>query len=344
MLNNILSDAECTLLRSRIQSANHIVICCHTSPDGDAIGSSLGFSEYLSTLGKNPCVIVPNAFPDFLRWMPGTEKILRYDKHTDIANAIIADSDLLFCLDFNEIKRVEGMADVLNSSKAEKVMFDHHLNPLMDCILTVSHPEMCSTCEVVFRIIWQLGGYESMTSHCAAPLYGGMMTDTGGFTYNSNSRDVYFIISQLLGKGIDKDKIYRNVYYNYSEWRMRLMGYIMYKKLVVFPEQHAAFFTITRNEMRRFHFIKGDAEGLVNMPLQIKGTKLSISLREDTEKDNLIRVSLRSVDNFPCNKMSEAYFNGGGHLNASGGELHCNMDEAIDIVKQAIVHFEEQLR
>ena len=218
-------------------------------------------------------------------------------------------------------------------------MVDHHLNPDMDTALCVSRPEACSTCELVFRLIWQLGGFDMMTKKCAVPLYCGMMTDTGGFTYNSTRPEIFFIISQLLTKRINKDKIYRNVYNNYSEWRMRLTGYVLYEKMTVMAESNAAYFTLTRDDLRKFHYIKGDAEGLVNMPLQIKGTKLSISLREDTEKDNLVWVSLRSVDDFPCNKMAELYFNGGGHLNASGGRLECSIAEAEDITRKAIKEF-----
>jgi phosphoesterase RecJ-like protein len=166
------------------------------------------------------------------------------------------------------------------------------------------------------------------------------MTDTGGFTYNSNRPEIYFIISQLLTKGFDKDKIFRNVYNNYSEWRLRLIGYVLYQKLNVIPEKHASYFCLTRRDLKRFHYLKGDAEGLVNMPLQIKGMKLSISLREDTERDNLIWVSLRSVDDFSCTKVAETYFNGGGHLNASGGRLNCSMEEAEKIAQQAIRELE----
>jgi phosphoesterase RecJ-like protein len=171
-----------------------------------------------------------------------------------------------------------------------------------------------------------------------------MMTDTGAFTYNSDNCDIYFIISQLLTKNINKDKIYRNVYHNFSENRLRLMGYVMYEKLVVDNERHASYFTLNRADLKRFNFIKGDAEGLVNMPLQIKGHKLSISLREDTEKDNLIWVSLRSVDKFPCNEMAAQFFNGGGHLNASGGRLNCSMEEAIKTAEKAIEAFEKMLK
>jgi phosphoesterase RecJ-like protein len=210
-------------------------------------------------------------------------------------------------------------------------------------VLTISQPEACSTCELVFRIVWQLGGFDRLDKRFAVPVYCGMMTDTGGFLYNSTRPEIYFIIGELLTKHIDKDRIYRNVYHNYSVDRIRLMGYVMYEKLVYLPELHTAFYAITREEQKRFHFIKGDAEGLVNIPQQIKGLKLSISLREDSEKPR-IWISLRSVDQFPCNKMAAEFFNGGGHLNASGGHLDMTIDEAIQVVREAIIAYAEKLK
>ena len=196
----------------------------------------------------------------------------------------------------------------------------------------------------MFRIAYQLGIFSELNKMFAMPVYCGMMTDTGGFTYNSTRPEIFYIISELLTKGIDKDKIYRNVYNNFSSWAMRLRGYIMFNKLNVFDDIHASYFTITRNDMADFHFIKGDAEGLVNEPLQIKGMKLSISLREDDRHDNLVWVSLRSVDDFPCNEMAEKFFCGGGHLNASGGKLQCSMDEAEDKVRDALKAYADVLK
>lgn len=344
MLDNILNESECNMLRSLINDAETIVICCHMNPDGDALGSSLGWAEYLRSIGKDPVVIVPDQYPDYLQWLPNSEKIIRYDKHTEQAELLLKTADLICCLDFNTPSRTDQMAETLVSAAAKKLLIDHHLGPDIETELTVSHPEASSTSELVFRLVWQLGGFESQSRHFAIPIYCGMMTDTGGFTYNSSDPDIYFIISQLLTKKINKDKIYRNVYHNYSENRLRLLGYVMLEKLVVDASRHASYFTLTRQDLRRFHFIKGDAEGLVNMPLQIKGHKLSVSLREDTEKDNLVWVSLRSVDNFPCNKMAELFFNGGGHLNASGGRLNCSIEEAIKIAQQAFLHFESMLK
>ena len=344
MLQNILTESECSLLRSLIDDATSIVVCCHMNPDGDALGSCLGWAEFLQSMGKECAVIVPDQYPDFLRWMPNTEKILRYDKHVEQGDLLLKSADLIFGLDFNSASRTDKMADTLLASAAKKVLIDHHLGPDLPTVLTVSHPEACSTCELVFRIVWQMGAFEKLDKKFAIPVYCGMMTDTGGFTYNSSDPDIFFIISQLLTKHINKDKIYRNVFHNYSENRLRLTGYVMLQKLVVDQPRHASYFTLTRQDLRRFHFMKGDAEGLVNMPLQIKGLKLSVSLREDTEKENLVWVSLRSVDDFPCNKVAEQFFNGGGHLNASGGRLYCSMDEAVRITQQAFLAFEEMLK
>ena len=341
---DIMNEDQLVQMNQLISNANNILITCHKSPDGDAIGATLAWAEYLTSIGKEPTMIVPDQFPDFLTWLPNSQKIVRYDKHREKCDMLFKIADLIFCLDYNTPSRVDEMEQSLVNSPANRVLIDHHLKPEVPAVLTISQPEACSTCELIFRIVWQMGAFEQQTKHFAVPVYCGMMTDTGGFLYNSTRCEIYFIISQLLTKHIDKDRIYRNVYHNYSEDRIRLMGYVLYEKLVYIPEYNAAFYTLTKDELRRFHFIKGDAEGLVNIPQQIKGLKLSISLREDTDKPNIIWVSLRSVDDFPCNLMAEQFFNGGGHLNASGGRINGTMQEAIETVRKAIEAFADRLK
>ena len=341
---NILSEAELMQLRSIIAAAADIVVIGHVNPDGDAIGSTLAWTNYLLSEGKSVSLIVPDKYPDFLNWLPNTDKILRHDKHPEKTELLVASADLIFCLDFNTLSRSEALADHIASAKAAKVLVDHHPNPDDLFNLTISHPDMSSTCELVFRLVWQLGAFERLGHHFAVPCYCGMMTDTGGFTFNSTRPEIFFIISQLLTKGIDKDKIYRNVYNVASESKIRLWGYVLYEKMEYDAARHAAFFTLTRADLKRFNYIKGDTEGLVNMPLQIKGTRLSISLREDTDRDNLVWVSLRSVDDFNCTEMAAAFFNGGGHFNASGGRLNCSIEEAAEITRKAIKTFEDKLK
>lgn len=339
---NIISQQEADNLKNAILKADNILICCHKSPDGDAIGSVLGWAEYLRSIGKMPFIAIPDAFPDFLKWMPGTEKLVRYDKHKERVEEALKKAELIFCLDFNNTNRVLDMQQALDEAKGEKVVFDHHDGLNIQAAQIFSFPQMSSTCELVFRVICQLGGYDTMTRNTSIPLYTGMMTDTGAFTYNSSRPEIFTIIGMLLAKGrFDKDKIYRNVYNNYSEACIRMRGYVMSRKLNVIQGSHACYYTLTKDEMRRFHYLKGDAEGLVNEPLRIKGMRLSISLREDTERENTIWISLRSVDQYYCNKLAEKFFNGGGHKNAAGGKLLCSMDEAEQVVHRAIIYFKE---
>ena len=342
-MRNLLNEQELQALRTHIAQSSRILICAHRGPDGDAVGSSLGWAEYLRQQGKQVDIVMPTPFPDFLRWMPGSQDIRFYARHEAEAEQVIAQADLIFCLDFNGLQRLQEMQAPVAAAQAKRIIIDHHLDPDRSIAAqVVSFPTRCSTSEIVCRLIIELGGWDELPQKAAVCLYTGMMTDTGGFTYNSNDPEIYEVISMLLTKGIDKDKIYRNVFNVYSEDRMRLTGYILYRKLRFYYNRHASIFALTREEMRRFHFIRGDAEGLVNMPLQVKGMRLSISLREDTERD-VVRVSLRSVDDFPCNRMAEEFFHGGGHLNASGGELPFPLSEAMLTAERAIKAYADLL-
>ena len=342
-MKNLLNEQELQALRTHIAQSSRILICAHRGPDGDAVGSSLGWAEYLRQQGKQVDIVMPTPFPDFLRWMPGSQDIRFYARHEAEAEQVIAQADLIFCLDFNGLQRLQEMQAPVAAAQAKRIIIDHHLAPDRSiAVQVVSFPTRCSTSEIVCRLIIELGGWDELPQKAAVCLYTGMMTDTGGFTYNSNDPEIYEVISMLLTKGIDKDKIYRNVFNVYSEDRMRLTGYILYRKLRFYYNRHASIFALTREEMRRFHFIRGDAEGLVNMPLQVKGMRLSISLREDTERD-VVRVSLRSVDDFPCNRMAEEFFHGGGHLNASGGELPFPLSEAMLTAERAIKAYADLL-
>ena len=233
------------------------------------------------------------------------------------------------------------MADSVATSPARKILIDHHLYPEDFCRIVISHPEISSTSELVFRLICRMGYFSDISREGAECIYTGMMTDTGGFTYNSNNREIYFIISELLSKGIDKDDIYRKAYNTYSESRLRLMGYVL-SNMKVYREYNSALISLTKEEQGKFDYIKGDSEGFVNIPLSIKNVRFSCFLREDTER-RIIKISLRSVGTFPCNKLAAEFFNGGGHLNASGGEFTGTMAEAKQVFEEALKKYKTLL-
>ncbi len=333
MITKIIAEHEIQKAKKYIGYTDKIVIVTHVSPDGDAIGSSLGLYHFLLELDKQVNIIVPNDFPAFLKWMKGANDILVYEEFPEIAEETIAGAELIFCLDFNVPKRIDKLGPLVLASGAKKVMIDHHLDPGNFCNVTMSYPQISSTSEMIFRLICRMGYFESLNREGAEAIYTGMMTDTGAFTYNSNSPEIYAIIGELLRKGIDKDAIYAKVYNTQSVERVRLMGYILYEKMKIFPEYHTALLVLKREEANHFRMKKGDTEGLVNIPLSIENVIFSVFIREDND---MVKLSFRSAGNFPANKFAAEHFGGGGHLNAAGGEYYGPLEEAVSIFEEAL--------
>ena len=342
MLTKIIAQSKIDHFTKWFERADKIVIVSHVAPDGDAIGSSLGLWHFLSLQEKTVNVIVPDEFPDFLEWMPGSKDILLYNHYRELADQLIREADVICCVDFNMLSRIGDMAASVASASARKILIDHHLGPENFCDIIISHPEISSTSELVFRLICRMGYFEDINRQAAECIYTGMMTDTGGFTYNSNGSEIYFIISELLSKGIDKDDIYRKVYNTYSESRLRLMGHVLLN-MQVYADYHTALITLSKEEQDRFNYNRGDSEGFVNIPLSIQGIIFSCFLREEAN-ENMIKVSLRSIGSFPSNKVVAEFFNGGGHLNASGGEYYGSIEEATQVFKQALEQYEPLLK
>lgn len=337
MITKIIHEDKIQKAHKYIEKGESFVIVTHVSPDGDAIGSALALFHFLISYGKdNVSVIVPNDYPMFLKWLPGSKDVIIYEKYQEFAGQLISEADVIFCLDFNDPKRIEKLADPVLKSDARKVLIDHHLSPVDFCQVTMSYPNISSTSEMVFRFICRIGLFDLIGKEGAECIYTGMMTDTGSFTYNSNQPEIYTIISELIKKGIDKDLIYRRINQVYSEGRLRLMGYSLYEKMKVYPDKHAAMIVLSLDELDRFSYQTGDTEGFVNLPLSIEGVSFTVFIREDSD---YIKISLRSVGNFPCNEFAAKYFNGGGHKNASGGEFYGSLADAVKTFEEGLVDF-----
>ena len=343
-----------------MESAHKIVVFTHIAPDGDAMGSSLAIwhflknteygiqntdqispysdSETVRTLSaeRSVQVITPNAFPEFLAWLPGADKVLVYEGHEKQADPLIAEADLHICLDFNEPKRIGPAGDKLLQNSCAKILIDHHIlcddswlhsNPQS---VICSHPEASSTCELVYRVI---SSQQSVISNeIATCIYTGLMTDTGNFSYNSNNPELYEIIAQLMRAGINKDDIYNAVFNQYTPDRVRLVGYCLNRKMRLFPEHHLALITLSDAELREYHYKPGDTEGIVNMPLQISDIYYSVFMREQPPKPGtpkpIIKLSFRSQGDRPVNIFAAEVFHGGGHMNASGGDFCGSLNAA----------------
>lgn len=326
MITPIISAEKIEKLREAILLHNNIVITSHVSPDGDAIGSSLGLYHLLRKLNKQVTVVMPDMVPRNLHFLSGMRYVVVYTQQPEKACDIIAKADMIFSLDYNALHRIDKLSSVVAESKAYKVLIDHHLDPEPFCDLTISHPEISSTCELIFRVIWQMGHYRILGRSSAEAIYTGMMTDTGNFTYNSNQPEIYNIIAQLVKKRIDKDQIYTLACNTQTANKLLLNSYAICNKMELFPEYGAAMIYLTREEMASYNFQKGDCDGLVNVPLSIKGIYFSVFIREDKE---YIKISLRSQGDFAVNTIASEHFGGGGHMNAAGGEFYGTLEEAI---------------
>lgn len=332
-------------------NAHHIVILTHMSPDGDAMGSSLGMRHYIAQLGHaDCCVIIPNTFPSFLAWMPGSQDVIVYETHRQEADLRLHRADLIICTDFNEPKRIGPLGDKLTALSCPKVMIDHHLHPAPFADVTLSYPDSPSASELVYRFIYQAGHIDRLPLDAATCLYTGMMTDTGNFSFNSNYPEMYEIVGLLVARGVNKDAVYNAVFNHYSADRMRLMGYCLYQKMRLYPEHHMALIYLSRKELYRFNFQAGDAEGIVNLPLQIGDVYYSCFMREDKttpeERDahdgalTKVKLSFRSQGNRPVNVLAHDLFHGGGHANAAGGEYYGELPQAVEHFLQ---HYAEYL-
>lgn len=339
-LTPLIGENQLLQTKKQIERAQKIVIVTHLSPDGDAMGSSLGLYHFLHSIGKEVKVVVPNAFPYFLKWMNGAKDVVVNTYIPHVAEGMIRNADLIFCLDFNTLKRIGVLGEHVEQSAARKILIDHHLDPDESFDVVISYSKISSTAEIVFKLITQLGHFDKISTLVAECIYTGMMTDTGGFTYNSNDPEIFEIISLLLKKGIDRDLIYRNVFNNYSDQRFRLLGLTLSQRMKIYPEHKASLIYLTLEDQKQFTLSKGDTDGFVNYPLSIKDILFSVFIRED---DDLTKISLRSQGNFPCNEFAADYFNGGGHLNASGGEFYGAIDDAILLFEEGLEKYSEIL-
>lgn len=331
------TDHKDALIQRIHQKETKIVILSHLNPDGDALGSSLGLYHLFSGIGHECKVILPNEFPGFLKWLPGSEDILIFKNNPPEAIKTIRNAGLIFSLDFNELKRVREIKDEMDHSDAFKVLIDHHPDPAIRVDYMLSDTTVSSTSELVYHFIHE-NGLEHFINHTIATcLFTGIMTDTGCFSYNSSNRKTWETVAALLGFGIDKDRIYALTYDNYSEHRMRLLGYSLNEKMEVLREYGVGFIVLSQKDMEKYHFEPGDSEGFVNYPLSIKGVKFSALFTE--KEDHFVRISFRSKGDFPVNEFARMHFNGGGHKNAAGGESYENLADTIKKFKNLLATY-----
>lgn len=329
------------IFQNLLSAPKKVVIITHFKPDADALGSSLGLCLYLKKRGHHVSVITPSDYPEFLEWMPGNDEVVVFQKEKPtIPGDLIRNAEVVFCLDFSSLNRIDALGEVVSSSAAKKVLIDHHLEPERFADFEQWDGTAASTAELVFQLIEECGDTALIDADIANCLYAGIMTDTGGFRHSNTTHKQFRIAGELVALGADPYRISKLIYDNNSIERLRLMGYVLSTKLNVIPEFRTAYMVLSAEELKRFGSQTGDTEGLVNYGLSIKGIKLSVIISD--RRDN-IKLSFRSLGKFSVNDFARAHFSGGGHRNAAGGQTQLSLEETVNKFVSLLPQYRDQL-
>jgi phosphoesterase RecJ-like protein len=328
-------------LKKLIEEADHILLICHINPDGDAIGAMLAMRRWIISRGKEPGMISPNALQKFLLWMKDVDMVVDFHHNPAIGTELINSADLIIMVDFNATSRMGKAEQLVIGSTAKKVMIDHHPDPSAFADLVISDVSRSSTSELVYFLVNGMEGSEFNDSDFITAVYVGIITDTGNFEHGYYTGDTMRTVGHLLDMGVDKERIYDHIFSNFSPDRIRLKGFALHSRMVVHPELHTAYIWLTKEDLDRFHHVKGDTEGFANVLLTMNGIVLSVLFIERT---GFVKMSLRSKGSFNANELSRKCFNGGGHRNAAGGEMKGTIHEVVNHFENTLPSFRKELK
>lgn len=330
--------------KALISEPKNVVIVTHFKPDADALGSSLGLAGFLKKKGHAVQVITPSDYPSFLAWMPGNEEVLAIEKNNpaveEKARNYFSNAEIIFCLDFSNLNRVNTLGDMVREAKATKVLVDHHLEPERFADFEHWDAKAASTAGLIFDLIDMLGEKSIIDKNIANCLYAGLLTDTGGFRHSNTTQKEFLIASELVGAGANPSWVSKKIYDTNTLARMKLTGYVLSQKLIVLPEYNTVYICLDTDELKQFDTKTGDTEGLVNYGLSIEGIRLSVLMYDRKEE---IKLSFRSLGSFPANEIARKYFDGGGHRNAAGGSSKLSLDETLKKFLSILPDYKSQL-
>ncbi|WMJ72416.1 bifunctional oligoribonuclease/PAP phosphatase NrnA [Cytophagaceae bacterium ABcell3] len=315
-------------LKELLQSPKNIVITTHHKPDADALGSSLALWNYLIKKGHKATVISPTDYPKFLHWMEGNEHVVVYNEGNEAYSArLVAQADIIFCLDFSALSRINELGELIGKAKGVKVLIDHHLEPEDFADYAYWDVNAAATAVLIFKFIMRMDEKNLMDIPMGECIYAGIMTDTGSFRHPTTTKEVHLIIADLINMGVDISKVHRLIYENNSEQRLRFLGHMLLNKLEVLPEYCTAYIYVSQQELIDFGSQTGDTEGLVNYALSLENVVFAAVI---IEREDAVKLSFRSKGEFSVNDFARKHFEGGGHKNAAGGKSNVGLNETVE--------------
>lgn len=327
-----LSERDIKDIKELIAFPKNIAIITHRNPDGDALGSSLGLKGYLQHYNHNVSVILPSEYPNNFHFLHGVEDCIVYDLTQEKAVDCLKNADIIFCLDFNGLDRVDKLGIVIDESNAKKILIDHHLDPEPFPDYVMSDIKASSTCELVHRFINELGDLDKINAHIGQALFTGIITDTGSFKYSTNA-STYNVASDLKERGVDDYTLQDQIFNTLTEKQLRLLGHAVTNRLEVIPEYKAGIIALTKQDYFDFDIQRGDTEGIVNYILMLDGIKVGAFIRE---QPTIVKMSFRSKGDISVQALARDHFNGGGHKNASGGAAYAKLEDVVSRFKKVL--------
>jgi phosphoesterase RecJ-like protein len=331
-----MKDADIQAIQELLSTPKKVVIIPHRSPDGDAMGSTLGLYHFLKKLDHEAIVIAPNEFPDFLAWLPASEKVLIYEKEKEKTSEVILAADLVFTLDFNALHRTGEMEQILRKVTAPFVMIDHHQKPDIYAAYQFSDTTYGSTCEMLYHFIAYLGYKNLIDKTIATCIYTGIVTDSGSFRFPSTTSTTHRVVADLIDVGVENGAIHNALFDDSSYSRLILLGQAL-QNLKILAHKKTSYITLSQKELDQHNYVKGDTEGIVNYGLSMKGIVFAAIFIEHRD-ENIIKISFRSQGTFDVNQFARTHFNGGGHINAAGGKSHLSMKDTVAKFKEILAN------
>ena len=322
-------------LKSIIQLPKDVSIVMHRNPDGDAIGSTLGLCHFLRSLDHTVHLVSPSEYPDTFSWMPGIEEIIIFDVDPERTKEVLERSDIVFCLDFNSLDRIDKVGELIRPLKCVKVMIDHHLYPEPFADLLFSDTTASSTCEMVYDIVMGMDYSNRIDITVGECLFTGILTDTGSFKYSTSAK-LFRIVADLVARGIDDYKLQDIIFNSLKEKHLRLLGHCLHNRMEILDEFKTGIITLTKEDYSNFDIQRGDTEGIVNFILKLKNIKMAAFIME---QPTIVKISLRSKGDFSVQEIAKRHFKGGGHKNASGGASYQSLPATVRKFKSLLPRY-----
>lgn len=306
-----------------------VVAICHSRPDGDAIGSLLGWHWICQSYGIDSLPMCPDPIPDYLGFLPGTESLFVFNPtDQNPAELLLNEAGLIVLLDFSRRNRCgDELSALLAKANCPVWCIDHHPEP--ESFDALFHDTSASsTCELVVRLT-----SEPCTPQAAMCLMTGLLTDTGRFQF-ATSPATFQAASILLNSDMDYRALTDRLFEQESLQALRLRGHILKDKLIQSPDLPMAWIELSFQDSKSLNLKSGATEGWVNFGLAIEGNQAAFLLHE--KEEGITRISFRSKNQVEVNRFAEKYFQGGGHKYAAGGCFEGNSAAALQFLLERV--------